>query len=308
MEGPLHWRHERNGRKFTRPPLVSSNTPSGATTIAPPKITCPPQGPSIRPGIRDARLQRSIICAHRNGNVGAWQAKAEGHLGRLFQQRIHPWYIFWILPRMVNVDEGHKSNNNLCNRFPQARVHHQRKHNPRRQRHGHIRQVGGRAQRPHGHPPRRNGSTSIGVTGDHSQAGIGPSRKSITAPSNSKQTSLQFAELGSYWKYPRKPPFHTPISSPSHFPTTVLYILTSRGPSGNFQPGTQPHRPDQIQIKNFLGNLHGPARARNQLPLDTHSHTPSTPEYNTSKGGAISKGGTTSDAAAVPTTGGPTYY
>ena len=143
MEGPLHWRHGRNGGNFPRPPLVSSNTPSGATTLAPPTITGPPQGLSIRPGIRSTRLQRGAICAHRNGNVGAWQAKAEGHLYRALQQRLRPRYIFWTLLRMDNVDEGHKSHKNLRNHFPLAKVHHQPKCNPRRPRHGHIRQVGG---------------------------------------------------------------------------------------------------------------------------------------------------------------------
>ena len=71
MEGPLHWRHDWNGVKFPRPPLVSSNTPSVATNLAPPTITCPPQGISIRPGIWAAQLQRGAIFAHRNGNVGA---------------------------------------------------------------------------------------------------------------------------------------------------------------------------------------------------------------------------------------------
>ena len=33
MEVPLHWRHEWKGSNFPRPPLVSSNTPSRATTF-----------------------------------------------------------------------------------------------------------------------------------------------------------------------------------------------------------------------------------------------------------------------------------
>ena len=86
------------------------------------------------------------------------------------------------------------------------------------------------------------------------------------------------------------------------FPTTGPSRLPSRVTSVNFQPGTQPHLPDQIQLKIFSGNLHGPARVCNQLPLEPHSHTPDTLE------GATPKGGTSSDATAVPTTVGPTHY
>ena len=140
------------------------------------------------------------------------------------------------------------------------------------------------------------------MIGDHSQARMGPSRKSSTAPSNSKQTSLHFAKLGSDWKLPREPPSHTPSSSPSHFPTTGPSRFPSQVLSVNFQPGTQPHRPAQIQLKEFPGNLHGPARARNQLPLEPRSHAPATPEGNISQGGATSKCVTSINAAAVPNT------
>ena len=107
MEGQLHWCHDLNGVSFPHPPLVSSNTPSRTATLAPQKITRPLQGLSIRQGIRAARLQRGAIFAHSNGNVGAWQAEEEGHLCRALQQSLTPWYIFWTLPRMDNVDEGY---------------------------------------------------------------------------------------------------------------------------------------------------------------------------------------------------------
>ena len=82
----------------------------------------------------------------------------------------------------------------------------------------------------------------------------------------SNHTSFHFAEIGSGLKFPRKYPSHAPSSFPFHFPTTRPSRSPGQGPSGNFQLGTPRHRPAQIQLKNFPGNLHGLSQAYTRLP------------------------------------------
>ena len=81
----------------------------------------------------------------------------------------------------------------------------------------------------------------------------------------SNHISSHFAELGSDWKFPRKPPSQALSSFPFRFPTTGLSRSLSWGPSRNFQPGTPPHLPAWIQLKKIPGNLHGLSWAHTKL-------------------------------------------
>ena len=109
-------------------------------------------------------------------------------------------------------------------------------------------------------------------------------------------------------KIPKETPIPYPELQLIPFSNHRPVYISESGSISKIQTRHPTTSPSSDPTQKFPGNLHGPARARNQLPIEPHSHIPATPEGNTYKGGATSKGGTSSNATAAPTTGGPTHY
>ena len=94
---------------------------------------------------------------------------------------------------------------------------------------------------------------------------------------DSNHTYLHFTELGTKWKFPRKPQSHALSSCTFHFSTTGPSISLSQGPSGNFNQ--EPHHIAQMGSTSKISQGTSMARPKHIPSYGPSKFTPCAPSH-----------------------------